>query len=194
MLIAVDVDLTVVDTLTPWMKWFDRKAGKSIRNESGSYDLVPEMREIMKEQGVDFDPMEWWRQPDLYDYMIPITAAVDKLKLASMCGYEVVFVSSCIPEHTKSKQDFLKQWFPFAKGFIATHDKHFVDYDVLIDDKIEHIRLGEMRRPKAIHLLYTGIRTDGAKGEAAQYRWLPNWNSLPRTILGCVNSDSVAIA
>jgi 5'(3')-deoxyribonucleotidase len=159
--IAVDVDLTVVDTLTPWMNWFYARTGEHIKNEDGAYDLVPEMNEIIQRKGLSFDPFDFWRIGDLYDELVPIPFSMLALASLSQAGHAILFVSSCVPEHTASKQAFLNKWFPYHNGFIATKDKHFVDYDVLVDDRIEHILHGQAYRPDAKHFLYTGIRQDG---------------------------------
>ncbi len=76
-LIAVDVDLTIVDTLTPWMEWFKNKTGIDCHpTMTMQFDLVPAMREICIENGLQFfDPFDYWRKDDLYDYMTPIHQA-----------------------------------------------------------------------------------------------------------------------
>lgn len=177
--IAVDVDLTVVDTLTPWMRQFKTRTGEFIKNESGSYDLLPEMSEIIKRKGIkNYDPYSFWCLPDLYDDMEPVPYCVDELRKLQLMGNQIVFVSTCIPTHIDSKKRFLNKYFPWADGFIDTKDKHFVAYDVLIDDKIEHLRLGDFHRGSALHLLYTGIRLDGKPGEADDYEEMADWRNL----------------
>jgi 5'(3')-deoxyribonucleotidase len=161
-IIGVDIDLTVVDTYTPWMRWFEEYSGRPVQNESSAYDLVPEMKELLKgtiNEGLD--PFAFWRKPDLYDGLQPLPGAFTGLSVLKSRGWKVVFVSSCVPEHTGSKIRFLDKWFPWRSGFIATHEKEFVNYDVLIDDKLEHMRIGHQQRPHARHILFTGVRKDG---------------------------------
>jgi 5'(3')-deoxyribonucleotidase len=93
-------------------------------------------------------------------------------------GWEIVFVSTCVADHRNSKINFLARHFPFMDGFIDTRDKHFIAYDLLIDDKIDHHKKGLEYRPKAKHLLYTAIRRDGTDVEADKYSQLPGWGSL----------------
>lgn len=178
-IIAVDVDLTVVDTLTPWLEWFEKKTGKKVLNEDGNYNLVPEMTELIYESGVRwFDPMEWWKNPHLYSNFSALPWSSYRLRQMSWAGWDVVFVSSCVPEHSRSKKEFIEDCFDFRRGFIDTHDKHFVNYDVLIDDKVEHIKLGQQHRPNARHLLFTGVREDGKPEDREGLETLDCWNKL----------------
>lgn len=163
--VAIDVDLTVVDTLTPWLYWFSQKTGLMVHNKDRAYDLVPEMLELIKESGVEpFDPMEYWKHPNLYDMLQPAPGSVEVVNRLKE-QYEVVFVSSCIPEHTDSKIRFLKKYFGKDIKFISTFHKEFVEYHFLIDDRLHHIRVGKMYRPHAGHILFTGYRQDGTDAE-----------------------------
>jgi 5'(3')-deoxyribonucleotidase len=177
--LACDVDLTVVDSLTPWLDWFYQKTGQNVLNTDGKYDLVPEMKELIIKSGAsDFDPFSFWRHSSLYDDLKPLEGCVEALSELSLMGFDILFVSSCVPEHTQSKINFLNKHFPFHSGFISTKDKHFVDYDILIDDKMEHMYLGESYRPDSKHILFTGCRVDGKPGEANQFVNLSSWGSL----------------
>jgi 5'(3')-deoxyribonucleotidase len=181
--IAVDVDLTVVDSLTPWMDWLEEFTDEKVKNVSGAYNLEPEIREILLRAGRDdVDPLEYWKNPCLYDTMEPIEGAVEALANIKRRGHQVVFVSSCFPEHTASKERLLKRCFPFADGFIATHDKHFVGYDALIDDKLEHMRLGLHHRPRSQHILFTGVRADGTQVQRMMVDKISSWDKLERLL------------
>lgn len=183
--IAVDVDLTVVDTLTPWMEWLAQFTDEKVKNENGVYNLEPEMRAILARAGrPSVDPLKYWKQDDLYDTLYPIDGAVEALEMAKRRGHQVVFVSSCFPEHTASKERLIKMCFPFADGFIATHDKHFVGYDVLIDDKLEHMKLGMQHRPRAQHILFTGVRADGTMLQRMMFDKMNSWDKL-ESLLFC---------
>ena len=180
--IGVDVDLTVVDTFTPWMTWFEEQSGGiKVKNEDGVYDLVPEMKEILKSIGKeDVNPFAFWCQEDLYDDLMPLSWAVTALWSLKNRGHRVVFVSSCVPEHTASKIRFLDKWFGWRSGFIATHEKEFVNYDVLIDDKLAHLHLGHRERPTARHILFTGVRPDGTAVQRNKFGFdeLSSWGEL----------------
>ena len=177
---AIDVDLTVVDTFTPWMHWFYALTdGESIRNVDGCYNLVPEMNEIIKAKNLKFDPFSFWKRKDLYDDLSPIAGSLQTVNLLKERGWDVVFVSTCTPEHTKSKMDFLGRNFPNADGFISTDKKFFVDYTLIIDDSLSNIHQS-MRNKSADHLLFTGVRTDGMVLDRFGIPILDNWSSFNR--------------
>jgi 5'(3')-deoxyribonucleotidase len=176
--IAIDVDLTVVDTLTPWLDWFKSKTGRNILNEDHTYDLVPEMRQIIKEvQVAPFDPMDFWKKPDLYDDLAPAEGCVEAIKELSK-NYEIVFVSSCVSEHINSKISFLQRNFGHHVKFISTFHKEFVAYDYLIDDRLHHILVGQEVRSEAFHILYTGYRADGHYHERKRLTTFNDWKKI----------------
>jgi 5'(3')-deoxyribonucleotidase len=181
-IIACDVDLTVVDSLTPWMDWFKQFTDKPVLNLTRTYDLVTEMKEILVADGLKnyVDPISFWRKPDLYDKLEPVEGSVEALKRAHDNGQTIVFVSSCFPEHTQSKINFLKRCFNFSDGFIATHEKHYVAYSELIDDKLEHMALGFEHRYMASHILFTGIRADGFEKDREPYEQMNSWDDYYR--------------
>lgn len=134
-IVAIDVDLTLIDTGTSWLKWLNRKSGKRLSLEDCGYDynLATSFPEVK-------DPYSYWRQKDLYDGLIPRD---DALRIvARLCKeHSVVFVSAVKGDHHKSKYNFLKRWFPNMQGFIATKEKNFVKCDMLIDDRNSFLNL-----------------------------------------------------
>lgn len=177
--VAVDVDLTVVDSLTPWYKWLSVFTDEPVLNESKAYNLVPEMRAILDRASCeDVDPLDYWRRDDLYDNLFPVDGAYEALKRVKARDNTLLFVSSCFPEHEASKVRFLKKFFPFYDAFISTHDKHWIAYDTIVDDKVEHMRLGVQHRPAARHWVFTGIRADGHVMDRAPYHELNNWDQF----------------
>lgn len=177
--IGCDIDLTIVDTYNPWMKWFEEHSGgRKITNVNGDYDLVPEMSHILQEAGSYIDPFDYWRRGDLYDSLKPLLWSQSCLWYLKERGHKIVFISSCVPEHTASKIRFLDKYFSWRHSFIATHDKEFVDYDILIDDKLYHIQKGESERPDSRHILFTGIRTDGIFEHRSKYEQSNSWEDI----------------
>jgi len=127
-IIAVDVDLTVVDTLTSWVSWYRKLTGHDILDDLSSYQY--RIEDIMEKHK---DPLEYWRKPDLYDELIPIKGSQYYLKQLSV-DFDIIFVSHCFPEHITSKEYFLQRNFPFHKGFISTQHKEYIKCDYFIDD------------------------------------------------------------
>lgn len=162
--IAIDVDLTVVDTLTPWLNWFYSKTLKRVENESRSYNLEHEMIDLIKDSGVPpFNPLAFWHQSNLYDNLPPLPGSVEAVNRMIEAGYTVVFVSSCVSAHTDSKIRFLQKHFHKDCKFIATFHKELVDYVLLIDDRLSHIKEGNIHRPGCYHYLFAGVRLDGTE-------------------------------
>ncbi|CAL9998068.1 unknown function [Vibrio phage K469] len=142
--IAVDFDLTLCDTLNPWLKWaFDRckmdwetaSSLLSIKDWSGS-DWVP----IMKDMGIE-DPFAYWKQPDLCDNLYPMSDSVEALRglkqLAATRGIDlrIICVSHCVPEHIATKERFLdEKCGGIFDAFISASEKQYVDFDLIIDD------------------------------------------------------------
>lgn len=183
--IAVDVDLTVVDTLTPWLKWFKDRTGKDVLNEDNNYSLIPEMTRLMNGD-VSFHPLDFWKQKDLYDFLKPLPDCVEVLKELHKRNWKIIFVSSCISEHIDSKIRFLDRYFRCGVNyeytpFISTHDKHYVRYDLLIDDKAEHYISGEDYNKKSQHILFTGVRDDSKSNPYYKFNKCESWDKLLST-------------
>lgn len=133
-IIAIDVDLTVVDSVSPWKQWYTNLTGHDLGEiTSDSNDLET----LMKNHN---DPLQFWRKPDLYDSMEPIKEAVLYIGLLKDLGFTIIFVSACMPEHEQSKRFFLQRNFPYMDGFISTGDKSFIRCDYFVDDYKKYCR------------------------------------------------------
>lgn len=175
----VDVDLTVVDSLSPWVKWFNDgnlETQANVSDEIGLEKFQPITKKCYMEHAGDLailmrerahrtwthsyvnigskvhfgpsgrDPMDFWRQPDLYSRMQPLPGAVEFLNnlrdalLMKFDTVEFVAVTKCEPEHERSKRQFVYDKFPnIFSGFISTDEKHMVAGDALIDDNPKYV-------------------------------------------------------
>ena len=106
-LLGIDVDGVVVDTLTLYKQ------------------ASPHLE----------DPLDFWRDENLYDNLIPMEAAAEKLEQLSKY-FGIVFVSRLKGNHHRSKVYFLKNHFPFMTGFIGTHEKYLLNDSLvaMVDD------------------------------------------------------------
>jgi len=134
-IIGVDVDLTVVDSDTPWLEWYKKLTG----HELG--EITAENNDLENLMHKHDDPHEFWRKPDLYDDLDAFDDARYFLKMLHDEGYRIVFISACFPEHEKSKKHFLKRNFDFEFGFISTTDKQYLRLDYFIDDYKKYCQL-----------------------------------------------------
>lgn len=127
-IIAVDIDGTVVDSISPWITWYEKLTG---------HDIVEEVQNSVwnldKLMHFHDSPMDYWKQPNLYDDLEPTPESKKALDGLSK-DYDIIFVSSCFPEHTKSKEFFVKRNFPYHKAFINAHFKGYTRCDYFIDD------------------------------------------------------------
>lgn len=139
--ILVDVDQTVVDTLSEWARWleFKTKTRKPIHTfQEVEYNVASYWEKECEAMGID--GLDFWRQPDVYDNLKPLPKSVETLRyLNNVCGHEIVFVSQLKGNHHKSKYYFLQKYFPFMTGFVGTKEKWLVYGDVLIDDRNNHL-------------------------------------------------------
>ncbi|AYP28272.1 hypothetical protein HWB92_gp014 [Serratia phage vB_SmaA_3M] len=163
--VGVDIDLTIVDTLTPWLAQFN-SLGSSFEAYARSRELEYTFRPItdtcykefkgdlcplMMERaptGYGFQPMMYWRDPRLYDKLSPLNGAVEFLTglyrglmgTGRFSDVRFIAVSKCEPEHERSKRQFVEREFrDMFYGFISTDDKHLVNLDMLIDDNPKYV-------------------------------------------------------
>lgn len=172
-LVAIDVDLTFVDSYTPYLEWFEAKSGVPfpIDEHRDRYDLNP----VFEQYGVSGH--EFWKQADLYDRMVPHPGAVEALGELQEVA-DLVFVSKCYPEHTNSKIAMLQRCVPYEHAFIATGAKWLVDYDLLIDDCKDIMAKAVKYRPESLHLMYTTPMNAAFDVAAHGMLRLDNWGSL----------------
>jgi 5'(3')-deoxyribonucleotidase len=137
--LGVDVDLTVVDPVTKWIKWYEDETNSKFVPKKNHYFID----ELMVNHP---SPSDFWKIDTLYDDLFPFEHSVDVLKKLSE-SYDIVFVSACFPEHINSKQRFLNRYFPFASGFISTKEKQYIKMDIFIDDHTENLELVKKYQP-----------------------------------------------
>ena len=140
-IIGVDVDLTVVESVDPWKEWYFKLTGHDIGEIT---NVDNDLQSLMHRH---HNPLEFWEKSDLYDEMQPFTEAVNILQMLHDEGFTIIFVSSCAPEHERSKRMFCQRHFPFMAGFVSTPDKQFVKMDYFIDDYDKNCKLVQDLQP-----------------------------------------------
>lgn len=130
-MIMIDVDLTLVDSLSPWLRWFKARTGVELNPTS--YGLEGIMQEHMND-----DPLEYWRQPNVYDNLKPYGFSVRTIRKLREEGFQVVFVThSPYPEQIGPKEAWLDWHYDKGIPVIHTEHKELIDADIMIDDNIE---------------------------------------------------------
>lgn len=177
--ILVDVDLTLVDSLSPWVNWFNRENIAAAATAVGEHKSVPfqpitkecymthagDLAILMRERAhpawitrrvfiagqwmnspAGRDPMDWWREPNLYADMLPLPGAhqflnnIKAMLEENFDRVEIVAVTKCEPEHERSKRQFIQRHYHgLFDGFVSTDEKHMLAGDVLIDDNPKYV-------------------------------------------------------
>lgn len=169
--VALDVDLTMFDSLTPWLEW----AGLSyddlpVPERDEALDLAP----FMESRGIA-DPLEWWKNPSVYwlegfskshpnqRKLIPgFKAFLCELKRAILDNVECdevkfIVVSSCFPEHEAAKWNLVDAHLgDLVDAKISTSAKHHVDFDLIIDDSMG-VALNCIRAGKPVWMVETPL-------------------------------------
>ncbi|AVO23006.1 hypothetical protein HWB57_gp166 [Erwinia phage vB_EamM-Bue1] len=167
--VGVDFDLTMVDSLWPWIQWFNTHLERmnAFASCDGSQQAIlithecylafpgEQLADLMNERQAHLvvedrlNPMAYWRQHDLYDNMQPLAGAREfftalQKRMMTYHGFmdvEFVCVTKCEPEHELSKRRFVETHFSdLFNGFVSTDDKHLVSMDCLIDDNPKYVK------------------------------------------------------
>ena len=144
--IAVDVDLTLVDSLTPWTKWWEEKTGATFPWDKIGPELS--INDALQLEMPREETVKYWLQDDLYDNLKPHAGSIQTLKFLSF-KYDVFFVSHCQDEHLDSKLRFLDKFFPFHSGLINTQNKAGIEADMYFDDHVAFTKTIVEKRPNA---------------------------------------------
>lgn len=166
---GVDFDLTLVDSLWPWIVWFNsylnkmallhpQDYGSQLKAATITEDCYlnftgEQLADLMNERQAYLHPLHrvnalsYWRQADLYDNMTPLKYSREFFTgmkhHMSIRGFDVeyVCVTKCEPEHEHSKRRFISSHFgDLFSGFVSTDDKHLVKMDCLIDDNPKYVK------------------------------------------------------
>lgn len=131
-ILAVDVDLTVCPSDEGWREWLGNKYGyvKCPMTEYNFSHYYPHAEA----------PFEYWRSLE-YSQFQPLKGSVEKLEQLSTY-FDIVFISAIKGKHNKEKYYWLKEHFPFLKGYIATKEKFLMNNSVcaMIDDRLDNLQ------------------------------------------------------
>lgn len=150
--IGIDVDLTFVDSGTPWLHWLELvygvKADATLPPLNPQGKIYYNLSKYFPPAKVNqVPPFEFWEDPYLYDKLKPLPGAVEAVVTWAKAGHFNQFVSHCKKGHFSSKVRFLKreteEFFSLepgsGHGFYATKNKAGLKLDVIIDDRNEFL-------------------------------------------------------
>ena len=184
-LIAVDVDLTVVEMAQPWLDWLNGVCDDHITMHmlSKVYGDIPyALNQVApfcsKLEGLHTSGMDFWRNQYLYDDKKPIEGSVEVLSKLNQEGYDICFVSAITGNHQSSKYHFLKRYFPFLKGVVLTREKFLVNCDYIIDDRINILNA----MPEKTKCIQYKTPFSQAEDKARDVLVLDQWGSLPELL------------
>mgnify|MGYP002640290601 CR=1 FL=1 len=178
--VVVDVDLTVVDTLTPWVTWWEKRVDTKFDWSAVNKDLSinKQLHQLMSCE----EALTFWRNPELYDNLTPLTGSRNALRLLKSMGYDLFFVSNCEDDHVESKRRFLDKYFPFHDGLIDTCQKHSIEADIYFDDHVEYVDKILKNRPYA--KVYQFVTPDNEYQLNTKATPLHNWRDFAKLQFG----------
>ena len=140
--IGIDYDLSVVNTVFCANGWFDYLNNMShCKLSIEFFNSLPEIDYNIGKYWPDLtedEVMSFWSDPKLYQKLTPNPDAVKVINELAAQGHNIIFLSMCKKGHFASKVQSSKEWFnipPEQYGFLVTHEKHFADVDIIIDDR-----------------------------------------------------------
>lgn len=168
--IAIDVDLTTLASDVLWWEWLVKMCGESnlgfssleqlhiwatTTNQKVDYDLTEYFGEPINDR---VSALDFFRSDSTYDLVQPVEGAVEYISKLASEGFEIVFVTHCKRNHSRSKYNCLERYFKgFDWDYVVTKEKHRVNADIIIDDRNEFLQqfLDKGKTAIRIHTPYT---------------------------------------
>lgn len=144
--IAVDVDQTIADLHTEWLRMYNKEYNDNKKVEDiKEWNIV---NLVKPECGIKM--LDYLKHPKLYDNIKPIEGSLEAINRIRELGHRILFVSTCVVGGGDSKlawllnngfvvQDKKEGSADTVKDWIAAADKSLIKADILIDDKPSHI-------------------------------------------------------
>lgn len=130
--IGVDIDSVLADILPRWIAlynedYFDNLEVSAITQWEVHLFVKPECGKKV---------YNYLARPDFYEEVKPIAGAIEGITKLQELGYQIYYVSSCVPETMDQKVRWMYKYIPnFSWEQICfCHDKALIDVDCLVDD------------------------------------------------------------
>lgn len=177
MRILIDMDGIIVDLLGKWLDCYNHDF-----NDCLSVDMVDSwhIAECIKPQCSPEKMMSYIHRPGFFSDLKPLPGAIDGVKAIMALGHDVKFATApCNADSAKCKIAWLDYHFNGSgltglDSFIC-QDKHWIDADLLIDDKPETLARWDVKGcltatieyPYNAHLLVDCMASSCTDTEAA---------------------------
>lgn len=148
--ILIDMDGILCDLLSKWVATYNFETGDELLvSDITAWGVEHFMTRAVR-------PKEMIKRPGFFDDLMPIHGAVGAVKTLVMAGHDIRICSTPAgPDSARAKLDWCRRHLDLDESsVILTHDKHWIDADVLIDDKPANIRAWAARGKKAMTIAY----------------------------------------
>lgn len=150
MKIVVDIDGTVVDSVSPWINQLvrpDQVSGLMMVGGTLNHELVALTGKTYA------DVTQYWKDID-YTKLPLIDGCLETLRTLHKQGNEIFFLTSCLREHIQSKFDFVDMHFPFASDLMISSRKDLVKADCMVEDNLTVL---SSMKDVEIPVIFTGV-------------------------------------
>jgi 5'(3')-deoxyribonucleotidase len=140
LILGVDVDDTVADFSTEWIRRYNLAYGDNLTvDDVLTWDIDEYTKKCSRNQ-----LFEILREPDFYEHVSPLPRAREGIYKLLAQGHRVVYVTSCTEGTVDQKRDWLLRWGFLTRenkyrDFIAANDKALIGVDVLFDDRVDNV-------------------------------------------------------
>ena len=129
MIIAIDIDGTLLDIHSVWLEKYNRISGDDMQVKDITkyyfYDLVkPAYQNVIGSM----------RTPDLYDRVRPVSGSIEAIINLSRYGHHLVCLSRDSRRFAQAKRRAITKYFPIDDIVFCKDKQAVLKYDVLIDD------------------------------------------------------------
>lgn len=140
MILGVDVDDTVADFTTEWVRRYNIEYNdKQTNDDVKGWNVEEYLYKATRNQLFNL-----LRAPDFYKHVSPLRGARDGIYRLLSLGHRVVYVTSCVEGTMDQKRQWLLDWGFLTpqnshRDFIAATDKSLINVDVLFDDRVSTV-------------------------------------------------------